>query len=193
MDLTISSTTAGSSSFLIFPEVDWGTFSEEHWWQLPGGKWKPKVEHRCTRPQVRPWRGQRCTREWQRTSLPCRKEQTTWMNRNMLAKKLCIFQGLLFMSFPRLFAFFEGIWLKYGVKTTFSSIQCSLVIRDVSIRSTVMERIYRELRGKPVPVFCDCFSKNFWDWDRPSHERNRIEKNDSSDVEKEMAQRDLSR
>ena len=54
-------------------------------------------------------------------------------------------------SLPRLFAFFlKEFGLKMAYKWLFSSIQCSLIIHGFSIRGTLMERIYRELRGKPV-------------------------------------------
>ncbi len=46
--------------------------------------------------------------------------------------------------------FIKEIRLKNDVKITFSSIQCSLVIRGFIICGNLMERIYRELRGKPV-------------------------------------------
>ncbi len=44
--------------------------------------------------------------------------------------------------------FFE----EFGLKNDFSGIQCSIVIRGFSIYVNLMERIYRELRGKPVCI-----------------------------------------
>ncbi len=47
-----------------------------------------------------------------------------------------------------------GFWIIFTLKLhkqwKFMSIQCSLIIRGFEIRGSLVERIYRELRGPPV-------------------------------------------
>ena len=44
----------------------------------------------------------------------------------------------------------DEFWLKNNTLSDFFATQCSLIIRGFSIRGTLTERIYRELRGPPV-------------------------------------------